>query len=99
MSCPTYLVQKARMSDDRLYGPTHRSHDAKETLCHKAIDERWWVVDNSGDPGLIPTCVKCRNLTGMRRVSAFTFFYELLYASEDAFPCDVSPNNWFGGAD
>lgn len=51
-----YVVQKCR-KNDMLYGPTHKSLDAHETLCGREIDSSWWILTNDGS-GVV-TCKDC----------------------------------------
>lgn len=43
--------------DDSPRGLHHASKDAKETLCGKQIDERWYISNNTGDGKI--TCPRC----------------------------------------
>ena len=51
-----YLVSRIK-SDDTLFGPLHRSEDGFSTLCGKALNENWFIVDNDGFGEI--TCKEC----------------------------------------
>lgn len=57
-----YTVQRARLKDNTLYGPTHASNDTLFTVCDLDIDNRWWVVNNTHDGHV--TCRKCLRILG-----------------------------------
>jgi len=53
---PNYTVQRINKQDG-LYGPTHCSEEAEETLCGLIVDHNWHILttDQTG----MPTCKKC----------------------------------------
>jgi hypothetical protein len=53
---PLYTVSRCRGNDD-LYGPSHGSDIAEETLCGVKLDDYWYVTNNTFD-GTV-TCKKC----------------------------------------
>ena len=56
--CPTrYVVRRARVKSDALYGSCHGSHDGDNTLCGEVVDIHWWITHTNND-GII-TCSKC----------------------------------------
>ena len=57
MNKPVYTVSRCR-DDGTFYGPVHSSRDCDITLCGKNVDDRWWVVSNSGELDTV-TCKQC----------------------------------------
>jgi hypothetical protein len=51
-----YTVQRCR-KDDSLYGPTHASKYAENTLCGLNVNHNWYIVNNTFDGEV--TCKKC----------------------------------------
>lgn len=64
MKC-RYVVQKAKLVDDTLYGPSHRSFDGEETLCGLVLDYKWFIIHTEFDGKI--TCKKCLNVLGSRK--------------------------------
>lgn len=54
----TYVVQRARLSDNTLYGASHYSVDEDKTLCGQRVDYLWCVLGVVWGKGEA-TCHKC----------------------------------------